>query len=68
MLQIPLPKVFAWDSRANNPVGSEYIIMEEAEGAGLDASWGEMELEQKATVVEDVVAIEKKLCSVSLSR
>lgn len=42
--------------------------MEEAEGAGLDTSWGEMDLEQRATVVEDVVAIEKKLCSVSLSR
>lgn len=42
--------------------------MEEAEGAGLDKYWGEMDLEQKATVVEDVVAIQKKLCSVSLIR
>ena len=42
--------------------------MEEAEGTGLDASWEDMDLEHKATITEDVVAIEKKLCSVSLSQ
>ena len=42
--------------------------MEEAKGASLDTSWGGMNLKQKATVVEDVVAIEKKLCSISIAR
>ena len=41
--------------------------MNEAEGTLLDTSWDEMDLEHKATVIEDVVAIEKKICSVSLN-
>lgn len=49
-------------------MGSEYIIMEQAEGVALSALWDEMGLEQKATVVDDIVTIEKKLCSVALDR
>ncbi|KAL4877121.1 kinase-like domain-containing protein [Aspergillus karnatakaensis] len=36
ILDIPVPRVLAWSSDANNPVRSEYIIMEEAPGVKLD--------------------------------
>jgi hypothetical protein len=39
-LSIPAPKVLAWNSRPEtNHVGSEYIIMEKAEGVPLSRVW-----------------------------
>lgn len=35
-LAIPVPKVFAWSTTSDNPVGCEYIIMEEASGDALN--------------------------------
>lgn len=52
----------------DNPVGSEYIIMEEAKGMALHLSWENMELEHKCAIVEGVVTIEEKLRSVSFTR
>src|SRR5271169_4759991 len=31
-LEIPVPKVLTWSSRADNQVGTEYIVMEKAKG------------------------------------
>ncbi|KAH9220296.1 kinase-like domain-containing protein [Leptodontidium sp. 2 PMI_412] len=53
VLNIPVPKVFAWSAAANNPVDAEYIIMEEAPGIQLE---------------DGLVEIEKKLLSVSFTR
>lgn len=33
---IPVPKIFAWDSDAANPVGAEYMIMEKVSARGVD--------------------------------
>ncbi|KAL1962037.1 hypothetical protein VTN77DRAFT_623 [Rasamsonia byssochlamydoides] len=35
VLEIPTPQVYAWSAHANNSVGSEYIVMEEAPGTKL---------------------------------
>ena len=51
----------------DNPVQAEYIVMEEAPGISLADVWGDMELQSKDKVIEDLVAIEKKLLSVSFT-
>ncbi len=68
ILKIPVPKVFAWSSAADNPVESEYILMEEAPGTCLAESWEGMRLDSKAKIIEDLVAIEKKLLSMSFTQ
>lgn len=65
ILGIPVPKIFTWSAEADNPVGSEYILMEEATGTQLGEIWDEMELHDKLKTVENIVAIEKKFLSLS---
>ncbi|KMP06014.1 hypothetical protein CIRG_05695 [Coccidioides immitis RMSCC 2394] len=67
VLGIPVPKVLTWCATSENPVGSEYILMEEAKGRQLTEVWGDMELEDKKIIIEDIVALEQKLLSVSFS-
>lgn len=42
--------------------------MEEARGKQLGVIWAEMELDEKFKIVEEVVAVQKKLQSVTFSR
>jgi hypothetical protein len=51
----------------DNPVRAEYIVMEEAPGISLADVWGDMGLQSKDKVIKDLVAIEKKLLSVSFT-
>ncbi|RMZ02925.1 hypothetical protein D0862_05843 [Hortaea werneckii] len=67
VLDIPVPKVIAWDGKTANAAGSEFILMEEAKGKPLAAIWPDMELEEKFKIVEEVVGIQKKLQSVAFS-
>ncbi|KAG5641410.1 hypothetical protein DXG03_005266 [Asterophora parasitica] len=40
VLNLPVPHVYAWNSRAEStPVGAEYIIMEKAPGEPLHTTW-----------------------------
>jgi hypothetical protein len=52
----------------DNPVQAEYIVMEEAPGTSLADSWEDMEIHSKDKVIKELVAIEKKLLSVSFTR
>lgn len=51
ILKIPVPKVLAWSATNQNPVESEYIIMEEAEGTQLHEAWKDMKLKAKRDVI-----------------
>lgn len=42
--------------------------MEEASGAQLGEIWDDLEIHDKLRIVEDIVAIEKKMLSFSFSR
>lgn len=64
MLGIPVPKVLAWNRDPANPVGSEYVLMQEAAGSQLSELWDLMDLPAKLQVVEDIVSIEKKFLAV----
>jgi hypothetical protein len=68
VLNIPVPKVFAWSAAANNPVEAEYIIMEEAPGTQLEDVWDGKTISDKTKIVKGLVEIEKKLLSVSFTR
>lgn len=68
VLEIPVPKVLSWSAEVENPVESEYILMEEASGNQLGEIWDEMEIHDKLKIVDDIVAIEKKFLSLSFNR
>jgi predicted Ser/Thr protein kinase len=63
-----VPKVLDWSATTDNPVGSEYILMEEANGTQLGTNWSSMETDTKYAIVEELVSITTKLLSVSFSR
>ncbi|TVY47711.1 Altered inheritance of mitochondria protein, mitochondrial [Lachnellula occidentalis] len=68
ILNIPVPKVFAWSATADNPVEAEYIIMEEAPGTQLEDVWDSKTISDKTKIIRGLVEIEQKLLSVSFTR
>jgi hypothetical protein len=62
-LGVPVPKVLTWSSDANNEVGTEYIIMERAQGIQSKEVWDSMTYLQKGKFLADLVSIEKKMLS-----
>ncbi|KAJ5226519.1 hypothetical protein N7468_007744 [Penicillium chermesinum] len=64
---IPVPRIIGWSATSNNPVGSEYIFMEEATGIQLATQWDDLDPEAKLAIMREVVAIETKMLSVSFS-
>ncbi|KAK2789050.1 Phosphotransferase enzyme [Onygenales sp. PD_12] len=68
ILGVPIPKVLAYDADGRNPVGSEYILTDEANGTRLNEAWRNMDARDEATVIKDLVSIHKKLLSVSFAR
>ncbi|OJD27490.1 hypothetical protein ACJ73_01103 [Blastomyces percursus] len=67
VLRIPVPHVHAWSAHVDNPVGAEYIIMEEASGTKLEDVWDKLPLEDRIAIMKNLVLIENKLLSVSFS-
>ncbi|KAK2812580.1 hypothetical protein FQN50_001224 [Emmonsiellopsis sp. PD_5] len=66
ILGVPVPKVLAYDANGSNPVGSEYILTEEANGTPLNEVWRNTDARGEATVIKDLVSIHKKLLYGSL--
>lgn len=64
-LKVPVPQVFAWSSRAGNPIGAEYIIMEKAKGVQLDQVWPKLDWDKRAEVLLQVTRTLQKLSSIS---
>lgn len=58
---IPVPQIFAWNSSAVNPVESEYVIMAKVQGKELDHTWYTMTLQERISMMESIVNLEKKL-------
>lgn len=61
---VPIPKVFDWISSTDNPVQSEYIIMEKVQGKGLEHTWYTMTAKERMAVVEKIVDIERTLFAI----
>ena len=66
-LGIPVPRVFAWSSRKDQPVGVEYIIMEKAPGNELSKSWPTMSISDKVDIVSQLANIQAKVAAVDFS-
>lgn len=58
---VPIPKIFDWSSSQSNEVGSEYIVMERAQGKELADTWFTMTFEERMKMVEKIVEIERCL-------
>jgi hypothetical protein len=63
-----VPKVLSWSGQAENPLESEYILMEEATGNQLGEIWDEMEIHDKLKIVDDILDLEKKFSTLSFTR
>jgi hypothetical protein len=60
-LNIPVPKVFAWSTTCDNPVGCEYIIMEVAPGDALNTVWPTLEVDKKFAVIDGIISMQKRI-------
>jgi hypothetical protein len=69
ILDIPVPKVLAWHSHAHqNPVGAEYIIMEEVPGVELEHVWPDMSIQDIFAVVKSIAGFQKACTSVAFTK
>jgi hypothetical protein len=68
ILDIPIPRIYAWSSDASNPVGAEYIIEEKADGQQLGSMWSLCSKDLQLDVVNQINEIEAKLAILSFSK
>jgi hypothetical protein len=69
ILNTPVPKVFAWSSKAKeNPVGAEYIIMEKLPGTELELVWPTMKIEDRLAIVQTIATYQKSWTSISFKK
>ncbi|GAB7348941.1 hypothetical protein MBLNU459_g7627t1 [Dothideomycetes sp. NU459] len=57
---IPIPEVLDWSSSLS-PVRSEYILMAKAQGSELEQTWYTMTIEERSSVMKQIVCLEDKL-------
>ncbi|OJJ73162.1 hypothetical protein ASPBRDRAFT_73611 [Aspergillus brasiliensis CBS 101740] len=68
VLNLPVPRVYAWCSRSENPLGAEYILMEKQAGIVLADVWDTMKGKQKVQILDQVVDMERCLAATKFSR
>ncbi|OJJ51118.1 hypothetical protein ASPZODRAFT_148466 [Penicilliopsis zonata CBS 506.65] len=69
VLNLPVPRVYAWSSRASeNPLGAEYILMEKQAGVVLTDVWDTIKGKQKVQILDQVVDIERRLAATKFSK
>ena len=69
VLNVPVPKVLAWCSRAHEgPVGAEYIIMEEVPGVELEQVWPNMSIRDRFAVVKSIAGFQKAWTSIAFTK
>lgn len=63
---VPVPRVYAWSSKSDNAVGTEYIIMEKAPGQPLEDRWFTLSQKERVRLVTSYVEVERKLFSLPI--
>jgi hypothetical protein len=58
---IPVPEVYAYCAQKDNPVRSEYILLEKASGVSAITRWAEMTVLEIKRLGHTIVELEKKL-------
>ncbi|KAF7767888.1 hypothetical protein Agabi119p4_7131 [Agaricus bisporus var. burnettii] len=56
-----VPRVIAWSSRSDTPVGAEYIIMDVADGVELHAVWHKLTMKQKLRLLHQWIKFESTI-------
>lgn len=68
VLDTPVPKVYAWNSKAHmHPVGSEFIIMENIPGVQLRTVWNNMKPVDELGILVALSRYQKSWSSVSFA-
>ncbi|KAI2902798.1 hypothetical protein CBS11852_1934 [Aspergillus niger] len=68
-LNLPVPLVYAWSSRASEIfLGAEYIIMEKQAGVGLTDVWDSLKWKQKVHVLGQIVDIQRRLAGARFAK
>lgn len=57
---VPVPKVYGYSPSESNSAGVEYLIMEKAQGVGLQTRWFDMTKRERHKLATSFVEIEKK--------
>ncbi|KAF5390227.1 hypothetical protein D9757_002887 [Collybiopsis confluens] len=58
---LPVPIVYAYCSESSNPVGAEWIIMEQMPGVQMGMAWDKLQLVQKQTLARNLVDVYDQL-------
>ncbi|EGC45217.1 phosphotransferase enzyme family protein [Histoplasma capsulatum var. duboisii H88] len=67
-LGTPVPRVLSWSSKMENPVGTEYIIMENLPGVQLNKIWNELDIEVRLKVVKQIAKYQADWTTTSFSQ
>lgn len=63
---LPVPRIFGYSTTSNNPVGSEYIIMEKAVGKEVGHTWYDLSVKERKSITLEVARLEGVLFSIPL--
>ncbi|PYI28637.1 kinase-like protein [Aspergillus indologenus CBS 114.80] len=61
ILGIPIPKVLVYSTTSDNPIGSEYIIMERIQGVSLASRWLSLTTEEVKSVMKQIAEMEQRM-------
>jgi aminoglycoside phosphotransferase (APT) family kinase protein len=64
---IPVPEVYSYSATVENPVGTEYILLEKASGVCLASRWMDLEELEIRRLAHSFVEFEKKLFEIPFS-
>jgi hypothetical protein len=67
ILKLPVPKILGYSCSSNNPVQSEYILMERIKGVNLTVRWNKLSVSEKEGVVEEIANFVNRLFNVRFS-
>ncbi|KAM5475459.1 hypothetical protein MauCBS54593_001148 [Microsporum audouinii] len=65
---VPVPRILAWSTDPNNPVGVEYVIMEKASGVPLETKWFNLSKQERHYLVTSLVDLENTLFGIPFGR
>ncbi|KAL3478146.1 kinase-like domain-containing protein [Aspergillus californicus] len=67
VLDTPVPKIFSWNSSADNPVAAGYILMENARGVSLSTIWDNLDVDQQFKVLKKIAMYQRTWSDVHIS-
>ncbi|KAJ5631942.1 hypothetical protein N7490_008281 [Penicillium lividum] len=61
VLKLPVPKVLAYSTSSDNPVGAEYILMERVEGDSLSSRWLSLTTDEVKEIMTQIADMERTI-------